>query len=1024
MYAPVVLRARAFKNRCASALPVLVALVIGMFAAQPLLSGQLPRGADVFLHLYRIVALDDLIHQGILFTRWFPNLAFGYGYPIFQYYPPLPHYVAEAVHLIGATFDHALLAAFALGSCLGGVSVFGLARRTVGPVAALAAALTYAVAPYTLYNIYERAALAEFMALAFVPLTLALLSFAASRQDDRLWVGGSLAFAAVVLCHNITALLAAPVIALFALIAVLDAPRSLRVATLIRAALTLSLGLALSAFFWFPAFAERNLTRLESALSGAYDFHTAFVPFGTLFALPAPIDPALINGQVHPALGLPIVGLAMVGLISSMFRAGQRATRPLAMLASAVAVVCIVMTQSISAPVWEALPLVKFVLYPSRFLGLASVMLALLAGFGVHALLLGARGVAHRSALSLGVILAVVSTSLFWMFPTVHAPTRATAADLARVERTLGIVGTTSIGEYTPVLVRTWPADNAPLPKLMTDALPAGTRVEAERDLPLQYDVQLLLPAAASLTFAQFFFEGWRAELDGRPVPITPQPTTGLIQLDVPAGGHRIVVWFGTTPLRTASSAVSLIALAVLAVSVMCARQPVVHDTVISPNEAAPTALVLTTLVFLGVVKSGWLDRTVNPWRTSPGTPPVSAARATFDKLALFDVSATTYDPAQNAIHTTLLWQVLQPTVQDYSVNVQVIDGRGETLVSTDELHPGGVYPNSRWQPGQYARDDHTLVLPPGTPPGNYQVRVAVYPLGRPDAPLSPNGSPALPATVRRPQTQPTLTDISPTLPLSVALGAGLDLIGVDRSLNSIAVGDVLPVAVWWHARSASPTDALACWRLTRPNQPPIPLDCHPLVEGLPPADWQAGDTWRATQRPRIPPATPGGAYTLEISVGGASTALGSLRIDSPIRNTDPITMQVGQRADFADGISLIGFDAPAAARVSDSVTVTLGWLARAEPSRKYKVFVQLVDANGDRKTGHDGAPASGLRPTTTWITGEVLRDPHVLDLPSDLPTGAYRVRIGFYEEFSGRLLPLIAGPDSVLLDGTLTVSR
>jgi len=52
----------------------------------------------------------------------------------------------------------------------------------------------------------------------------------------------------------------------------------------------------------------------------------------------------------------------------------------------------------------------------------------------------------------------------------------------------------------------------------------------------------------------------------------------GQISVDVPAGEHRLVVWFGSTPIRTAATLLSLgsviaLCLAVLAMGFHASRQ-------------------------------------------------------------------------------------------------------------------------------------------------------------------------------------------------------------------------------------------------------------------------------------------------------------------------------------------------------------------------------------------------------------------------------------------------------------------
>jgi uncharacterized membrane protein len=93
-------------------LVVLLALVLlGLFAANPLFDPRLPEAHDVRFHLYRLVQLDSLVEDGVLFSRWAPELAYGYGYPIFDYYAPAVYYLAEIFHLTKSAFFRRLLLA-------------------------------------------------------------------------------------------------------------------------------------------------------------------------------------------------------------------------------------------------------------------------------------------------------------------------------------------------------------------------------------------------------------------------------------------------------------------------------------------------------------------------------------------------------------------------------------------------------------------------------------------------------------------------------------------------------------------------------------------------------------------------------------------------------------------------------------------------------------------------------------------------------------------------------------------------
>ena len=40
----------------------------------------------------------------------------------------------------------------------------------------------------------------------------------------------------------------------------------------------------------------------------------------------------------------------------------------------------------------------------------------------------------------------------------------------------------------------------------------------------------------------------------------------------------------------------------------------------------------------------------------------------------------------------------------------------------------------------------------------------------------------------------------------------------------------------------------------------------------------------------------------------------------------------------------------------------------------------------------------NGTRPTTGWVTGEYVADPHLVAIPADLASGDYVVEVGLYD--------------------------
>ncbi len=73
-------------------------------------------------------------------------------------------------------------------------------------------------------------------------------------------------------------------------------------------------------------------------------------------------------------------------------------------------------------------------------------------------------------------------------------------------------------------------------------------------------------------------------------------------------------------------------------------------------------------------------------------------------------------------------------------------------------------------------------------------------------------------------------------------------------------------------------------------------------------------------------------------------------------------------------------------------------WLATDATASRYKVFLQLLDADGRLVAQRDSEPAGGSSPTTTWKTGYNYYDLHALLIPKELPTGDYTLIAGLYD--------------------------
>ena len=138
----------------------------------------------------------------------------------------------------------------------------------------------------------------------------------------------------------------------------------------------------------------------------------------------------------------------------------------------------------------------------------------------------------------------------------------------------------------------------------------------------------------------------------------------------------------------------------------------------------------------------------------------------------------------------------------------------------------------------------------------------------------------------------------------------------------------------------------------------------------------------------------------------------------SPDEASTDLNLKVG------DDITLLGYKgwnlAPAAGEVTQ---LQLQWHADQAPSGRYKVFVQLLDANDQVVAQHDSEPQGGSRPTDGWRPGEVVLDNLGLLIPPGTPPGSYRRIAGMYDPETLERRRLSDGSDHVDLP-PITVTR
>ena len=1042
-------------------------LLAALAAAWPLLNhaGLLNTrgGGDSPFLLQRLHQLAVALHDGHFPVRWMPDANYGFGYPFYNYYAPLSIYVAAAFHMLGFSYVHAIELTQVLGFLIAAWGVYHLASRWLkSEWAGLLSAVAYTVAPFHMVNVYVRGdSLAEFWAMALYPLVLLAADdlMAANGSQKRSVVLLALGYAALILTHNISALIFTPFMLLYIFMRAARSSRSFL--HLLRApALGLALGLAISAWFWLPALAERTQVQMGPVTAGYFHFSNHF--WNANLIQPSFFFDYEVAGRNAFRMGLVQCAGIVLGMLA-LFRhfrrqrsleTGSSATTTFAIFAVAALLVATFMITPLSRPLWEMLPLLPFAQFPWRFLSVQALVGAILTG-GL-AFLPGRRPIGIGLVVGTAILLLVTSLGRLETDHLAVVDDMVTPERLAQYEWFTGNIGTTVSAEYLPQTVRPRPFTSAWVEqgKRNRTQILAG-RAEAQlidRQATRQTWEVTAGDEGATIVLPTTQWPGWTAAVDGEEAFVRPAPGSGLITLDVAAGAHTVMLALRRTPIRMAAEWLSLAAL-LIAVAILAASFR--HRGGPSPTALRSTIwFILLPMflvgLFLGLRSAPLRERAPLNWdfaqmaylHPEPGGIRFNSDRRSGEgpRLRSYRYRERSVKPGET-LRVTVEWDAA--TVGEERATLELV---------TPAVHRFQDAPPLVVRSLALAGGTTTFSLPiPATAPaGLYVPRLTVEGA----RPLLPSGETRgnlflRPLRITHPSNHESEAGTARRLQARadrVTLSGQAPVIGTDSGLFDCASGEPaaarLLLSLSWHTQAPLSRNLTASLRLADAGGLELAqCDVQPGYGYQPSSIWPAGqwvhDLLALPLPDRLPPASP---YALLVRLYDAqgqtvlTRRLGELHWNNgtlAFRHTQPtFTLPAGiteATVSFGSIIALRGYRLEENA---DSLGLTLYWEAMAAGQADYVRFVHLVDLTtgqivrrGDGTTVQaDSIPRNGSYPTSQWSAGEIVADPVVLSLEG-VPPGRYRLAVGFYSaQDPGARLPATGPQGQALPDNNILI--
>jgi hypothetical protein len=382
-------------------------------------------------------------------------------------------------------------------------------------------------------------------------------------------------------------------------------------------------------------------------------------------------------------------------------------------------------------------------------------------------------------------------------------------------------------------------------------------------------------------------------------------------------------------------------------------------------------ALFVILLVGLSLVALSRIDASYPPpipLRTT--VDPEAAASSLYvlaaPEIALTGIQPVASDDSPEMVTVNLHWEATSTPRADYLVKIEVTGDKGE-LYGGWLGHPiGGRYPTRAWDEGDQLVDAIPVLL--RIEGSSHPLTINVTLVDNTDAAVGDSGqvafippkgdevtTAATPAILRADQLAPDAPfSYRGTISLPLADGGGAPvLVAPDGNL-------LLPA---WVVPGAA---------------------AHYIVA----ADWLSGE------------------YEIR---PGTSVSAGHVTVVNRPRQFSAPTMARIVDANFADAITLLGYDLPHnVVQPGESFPLTLYMRANRTMGKSLTIFNHLLDAAAVQQGGADRIPKQYYT-TLLWVPGEIVSDSYQVPVAAGAPPGIYWLDVGFYvTDHPDQSLPLI----------------
>lgn len=564
---------RIFVGKIENRLLFFLILIAGLLAARTLFGGDYFIMHDD-LQMMRQLTLEKCILDSQIPCRWSQDMGYGFGYPLFNFYPPLPYIFGQTFRILGFAFTQTVKLNFAFSLIFSGFSMYFLAKKFYGKLGSILASVFYVWAPYRAVDVYVRGAMNEGWSFVFMPLIL-LFSYLIIVDKEKLPIKKilllALSYASLFLTHNLIVLIFTPFFTLWCLIWIL---KYNNFKSILNMAFSVVWSLGMAAFFTIPAFFEKNLVHIETLASDYYEFFAHFASLNQLLLSRFWGDGPSVFGA-NDGLALPVGNIHWVLSLVILFLLGINYLKNKKITTLELVIIFSVfigwfgtfMSHQKSSPIWFSITTLKYVQFPWRFLTISVLGMSIASGGIVeYASRLFPKNIVGKiSAKTINVfitiflLIGVIIWNWHFFEPVRSGPTsdeERFSGEAWRIQQGAGI------RDYLPLTAK----DDPDVQRgNLVDIINGNATIFNIQEGTYWSLFETESKQESTLRINTFYFPNWRVFIKDEnnseelEVFIPEGEGWGRMWVNIPPGEHLIYVQLFNTPIRIWSNVVSFI---------------------------------------------------------------------------------------------------------------------------------------------------------------------------------------------------------------------------------------------------------------------------------------------------------------------------------------------------------------------------------------------------------------------------------------------------------------------------------